>query len=501
MPTPRLATNSLYNVLGVGVNSLIALALTPYLLKYLGSDGFALWALCGMAIAGFALFDLGMPRWLARVIARHQASGQWSAVGRDFNSVFWSLALTTAILTATGLLIAPWVGQWLGMPASHVATGTAMLRLLILSAPAIVLASILSGALEGAQRMAYTNLALTASRLVFALGAALVIGFGLGPVHLAGAYLAAVCIQALLLILFIDRITPGLRFSLHLLDGPSFRQASRFGRPILATSLVALTYTFTNKLILAKSVSLQSVAYYEFASSIATYLFIVALALASALYPAFAAAQMDTDSGGVSHLYDRALRWFVMLFVPIGVALAALSAPLVSALADNAPPETAMSLRWLALGWTVVSVAAVASVGLQATGRPQRALACSMLNAALNLILAVVLTSRVGYPGVIAANVIAISVSATLTLLLFARASHLPLRQMVNALSLQIWGWAACLGLGFAWVAARTPQPTVASVAVLGVLFLAVYVLGLIAFRLLRSDERAWLRQHFAPAG
>ena len=90
----------------------------PFLIHYLGSTGFASWALLLALGAGFTLLDLGTPHVVVRYLARPAAGGNWDQARSTLGGVWILLALSygaglVALLWAAGPLAA-----WLRLPDS-----------------------------------------------------------------------------------------------------------------------------------------------------------------------------------------------------------------------------------------------------------------------------------------------------------------------------------------------------------------------------------------------
>ncbi|NOX63171.1 MAG: oligosaccharide flippase family protein [Chloroflexi bacterium] len=495
MRVRTIVTNTGFNLIAMVVNSLIAMVITPYLIVQLGEALFGVWALAAIIIVVAQMSDFGLGRALVRNVAQHRSLGRWSAISLDFNSDLWPLALVILFVSALAWALAPLLAAALGVPESLMTEAVPVLRLLCLTFLPVAAGLLLAATLEGAQQMGYTSAALILNRLIFVGGVVWAMRMGWGLQGVAAAQLAAVVAQTLFLALAAFRITPTLRVSPGLIAPQRLRHDLRFGRYIFLTGLVSLIFTASNKIILAHWVGLESVAFYELASVVALQLFAIALAAAQALYPAYATAHVQGGWPAVQRLYRGALRVFTLTIAPLGAVIIALAAPLVMAWFGRFEAEPVQAMRWLVAGWLVVSMAASASVGLQAIGRPGLAALFSIYNAALNLALALLLVPRWGFQGVLAANVLAITSSALFTLWAFRRLSGLSVREWWRGLSPDVLFWVGGLALGLGWLATRLTDPSLLQIVALVALYACGYVAGLVALRLLRPEESAWLRE------
>lgn len=495
MRVSTLLSNTGFNLAGMTITSLLALVLTPWLIRGLGAETFGVWALFGVVIALAQMLDFGLGRALVRTVAYHKALGQWSAVAEALNSVLWPLLTLALLLSLAALALAPHWVSLLGVPFARVAAAVPAFRLLGLSFAPLVLTLILAAAVEGCQQMAYTNIALIANRAVFAVMTLSALALGWGLTGVAAAALLGVVAQTVLLLMAVRRVVPALRFSPRLCRIRLLRREWRFGRFLFLTGLIALGFTAGNKFILARWVGLTALGYYELAVTIATQLFTLALAMAQALYPAYAGALVEGGSAAVRRLYGHALRLALLVLAPITAVVVGLAEPFTLAWLGRPVPEVTGGLQWLTTGWAFVGLAAMASVGLQALGRPGWAAVFSLYNLTVNLALAVLWVPRWGYAGLIAANVLAITSSAALTQLVFARAVGISFAAWLAALSPRMLVWLSALAGLLTWLGGRWQQPHVLGLLLLGGGFLLVYAAGLWLLGLLRPEETAWLHR------
>ncbi|MCP4166256.1 MAG: oligosaccharide flippase family protein [Chloroflexi bacterium] len=486
--------NTSFNVIGLAVSTLIAFLLTPYLFRQLGSEGFAVWVLCGVVIAASHMLDFGLGRALVRRIARQSTEQRWQTINRTFNSLWWPLLVALLFLTAAGWLLSPMLATGLGITADYLATGTLTLRLLFLGIPAVGLGRLLAATLEGVQRMEYTSGALIVNRSVFAVVAVLALWRGYDVLGVAAAYVLAIWIQLLVLLLAAHRITPELRFHPNQWRGDTLMSNLGFGAAVLATNLIALLFIAGNRIILSHWLGLSEVSYFELASVVALQLFTLAFMASQALYPSLVVAQSQGGLEGVRNLYRRALRVYILVLLPLAGALIALAIPFVSLWLGVDTDQIGRTMRWLVGSWMIAAVATAASMGLLALGRPGWTTVFSGYNVLVALSLGLILAPILGFGGVVAANVLAVSTSALLTLWLFGRFIHLERNTILATLSPGVWLWVVVLVFLLGWVAHQYPEMGLLELVLAGVIFLAVYILGLFGFRLLRSEEIAWVR-------
>ncbi|PIR19019.1 MAG: hypothetical protein COV48_04310, partial [Elusimicrobia bacterium CG11_big_fil_rev_8_21_14_0_20_64_6] len=74
--TIRFGKNVFWNLLGQGSLLALGFLLVPLLLRSLGSEGYALYALLGLLTGYLGLFNLGSQRTTQKFVAEHAARGE-----------------------------------------------------------------------------------------------------------------------------------------------------------------------------------------------------------------------------------------------------------------------------------------------------------------------------------------------------------------------------------------------------------------------------------------
>ena len=106
-------------MVGARVASMLMGILTiPFLIHYLGSTGFAAWALLLALGTGFSLLDLGANNIIVRFLAEPAAAGRWPQVRIALGFVWIMLAVMYAAGLASILYISGPLSVWLQLPAT-----------------------------------------------------------------------------------------------------------------------------------------------------------------------------------------------------------------------------------------------------------------------------------------------------------------------------------------------------------------------------------------------
>src|SRR5436190_19548274 len=76
----------------LGVNILVGIFLSPYILHRLGDEAFGLWVLIFSVTGYYGLFDLGIRSSIVRYVAKYSATDDYEQLNRLVNTAMFSYA-------------------------------------------------------------------------------------------------------------------------------------------------------------------------------------------------------------------------------------------------------------------------------------------------------------------------------------------------------------------------------------------------------------------------
>jgi len=364
-----LAKNTGLNLLGFGLPLVVALVAVPLLLAGLGEDRFGLLALAWMFIAVFG--EVGFGRAATRFMAEVLGEGRSGDIGATARLVIGA-QLVLGILAGGALaLIAPvLVGQVLGVPEVLREEAAAAFFLVAVAIPIAMMAGVLRGTLEAAQRFDLVNIVrvlVSTGSFLFPL-VALWLGWGLVGVTallLAGRAGATLAYGALVVRVFPSVIREpgsGGRTPLRALLG--------YGGWVSASSVATQILANLDRLLLGTLVSVAAVGIYTAPYELVTRLVLIPGSLAATLFPAFSTLHGMGRGEESGRLLARGSR-YVMASVGLAVTLLAAGAePILSLWLGGAyTPEAASALRLLGVGVLASAMALLPFSLLQGVGR------------------------------------------------------------------------------------------------------------------------------------
>src|SRR5215471_12017712 len=95
----------------LGVNVLVGIFLSPYILHRLGDNAFGLWILIFSATGYYGLFDLGIRSSIVRYVAKYSATGESEPLNRLVNTAMFSYSAIGAVAMSITLAAAYFVSS------------------------------------------------------------------------------------------------------------------------------------------------------------------------------------------------------------------------------------------------------------------------------------------------------------------------------------------------------------------------------------------------------
>jgi O-antigen/teichoic acid export membrane protein len=420
---------------------LFSLLLAPVMLDRLGLDLFGIWAVTGALATYAGLLDLGITRSLARFIALYDVEGDRAAIAE---CVGLGLLAVTAV-GVVGAIVATLAGELLAPSLDSISA--ADLRLVLLCSLGVFCFTayrrVLNSVDIGLRRMVPPNVANVLTNVVnfaFSLGALIIqpdlVFYGAAN---ALSYLVGIG-AALVAVRHVWGSVP--------VKWPSRTRARRiigFGAKTQLHALADLVNLQTDKIIIAVAVGVRAAASYEIAARVVVAARSVGLLTISAMIPTVAAHIAQHGRAELRRLLRRYTTATVALSYPV-LALACVTAPnLLHAWLGEVPARASGVVVLLTAAYLVPLSAEVAMNVAVGDGRPGLVSSNSVVTAAANVALTVVLAPLLGFWGVLAGTVLALACGSTAFMVRFLRIYGLPLRDHVRAA-----GPPATLALGLA---------------------------------------------------
>jgi O-antigen/teichoic acid export membrane protein len=420
----RVATNAAAGTAAQVIILAIGLITTPVILFSLGNAHYGAFALIGSLTAYFGILDLGIGGSLTRFMAFYQERGEPARINAfaTFGIIFYLIIIV--IILPILISTAPAISKFLGLPSDL--NNTALLVMVLGLFLGWSLLGIIAARLAASHRLdlvAYAN--------IFGSGVFGLLIFTFVPRYRTIESVFACMACQLVLVIFTLLIIN------HKLNGPlvvsprrikwhEMRELFSFGLWTQVASVTAVVNLEADKVIISRSIGIDSVAPYHVANRLALLSRTLPLQLLGSLLPAVTAeVSRGMSDDDIRDMYRRTARsLMVPTLVIVGFVAGSADALLRLWLGTHMEGATMLCIA-LVLSYAVNNITGAGTVILKAEGSPQLETFYGILSAVLNIGLTILLVVPFGLGGVVMGTILGNVIGSVTFVWLFHRRKRL----------------------------------------------------------------------------
>jgi O-antigen/teichoic acid export membrane protein len=383
----------------------------PLTIRYLGTERYGMWLTVASLVTMLSCADLGIGNGLLTLIAETYGKEDHKATRRYVSSAFFLLCGIASVAFATALVIVPFVawGPLLHLTSPDAIRESAPTFLVLIGCLAMNLPlGITQRILSGHQQGYLANLWATLGNCM-ALGAVVTavrmhasmpwLVFGI-----AGAPIAALILSSVWLFGF---SRPWLRPSIQYVDVQSAKRLFNMGLLFLVLQ-VALAVGFqSDNLVLARVLGANKVAAYAVTSRMFGFVPMLLGFVIMPLWPAYGEAFARGDVEWLKRTLKRSLLLVLSIALPVNAILVLAGQSILKLWVGAQVTPTMTLLITIAISQTLMAVASAVSVFLNAINVLKIQAICFASMAVVNIVASVLLTRRLGVPGVVYGSILA----------------------------------------------------------------------------------------------
>jgi O-antigen/teichoic acid export membrane protein len=483
--TSRVVHGSFLNLIGQGVTMLATFIATPFVIRLLGAASYGVLALVHVLIGYLSFADMGMAtastRFGSLAHARGDDEGEATAI---WTSLLLAIIPAATVSLALALGARVFVERGLRLPPNLHDAAVICVRLAALGFLARAIAGVMNTPAIVRLRMDISVAILSGTAVAQIAFVPIVIYLGGGLTGGAMVIAAAAILCALLYTIAGVHLLPALRRP-HI-DREMLRTLAKFGGALVISTIAATLLGNIEKLLVPRYASVQALAYYSVAFTLAFMLTQLPVALTNTLVPAFSQLLERDDRAACEQLYRRGLRGLLFWALAGSVFIAAVARPFFTIWAGPQYGVQSTLPLYLLLGGVACEVLAYVPQGLLiALGRTDIVARCHLSILIPYVVASALLIRACGAPGA----AIAWSLRAMVTLILFSTLAErvsgfafVPLPANKRDFALSVLILVVPVAIGF--LISPLVRTIIACVAV------ASYVL-LVFTRVLTTEERA----------
>lgn len=314
----------------LGVNVLVGIFLSPYILHRLGDDAFGLWILIFSVTGYYGLFDLGIRSSIVRYVAKYSAINAQDELDRLISTAMFSYGLIGLLTMAFTLIATYYVDSIFHVPPNFLATARWLLLMVGASVSLGFPIGVFSGILEGLQRFYVLNSISVVSTLLRALLIVIALGHGGGLLIVALITVALPLIGGIANFFMALRILP-LRLRLGYTNWSSLRVIAGYSGTTFLIIVAQRLRFKTDALVIGTFLSAAAVTYFTIGSRLVDYAAETVSSLAQIFIPMSSQAQGKGDLEAVRKIFVLGNRACAFIIFPIAAMLTILGKSVIEA--------------------------------------------------------------------------------------------------------------------------------------------------------------------------
>jgi O-antigen/teichoic acid export membrane protein len=249
----------------LGVNVLVGIFLSPYILHRLGDQAFGLWILIFSFTGYYGLFDLGIRSSIVRYVAKYSATDEQSELNRLVNTAMFSYGSIGLVAMTLTFIATYYVSSIFHIPAEFLATARWLLFIVGVAVSLGFPLGVFGGILEGLQRFYLLNLTSVGSTFLRALLIVIALRHGGGLLTVALITVSLPLIGSLVNAAAVLRHLP-LKFGIHYVNRSSLRNIASYSGTTFVIIVAGRLRFKTDAVVIGSFMSATAITYFTIGS-------------------------------------------------------------------------------------------------------------------------------------------------------------------------------------------------------------------------------------------
>lgn len=383
----------------LGINILVGIFLSPFILHRLGNVAYGAWILVFSVTGYYGLFDLGIRSSIIRYVSTFTATNDMEGVSRLINTALAVYSAIGIVAMGTTVILSGFLGSLFRMPPDFLSTA----RVLFLMVGAAVSlgfpAGIFGGILEGLNRFYFVNVTNLASTLLRALLIVLALHAGYGLLAVAAVTVTLPLLGSVVRAVIVLRVLP-LRFGWKYVDRSAVGEIARYSG-ISFILMIAYKLRFkADEIVIAKMLSVGAVTFFSIGDRLVDYTTEVVSSLAQIFVPMSGQSDAKGDRERLRTILIAGNRACALIIFPITATLIILGKSVITAWVGQRYVSASYPVMVTVLVPSTLALAQAASPRILYGMAKHRSLALvTGMEAIANLFLSVILIRPLGLVG------------------------------------------------------------------------------------------------------
>jgi O-antigen/teichoic acid export membrane protein len=490
--TTKVVKGSIWTLAGQIAPFAVSFIATPFVIRFLGSEAYGVLLLVGLIPMYFNFADFGMAVATTKFASEAFGEGDRKKEGQIVWTAATIAAISSSIVAIPIFIFSEPIVRAFNVPEGLLFEANLALRISAVAFVIGILGAVLNSPMLARLRMDVAAMASTLPRVALAIATPIILLLGGGIIGaVVGSFVFA-------LIGFVIVCVAAIRFLPELLVPSPRRQLVRpllsFGAGWFVAMVAALLLVNLEKLLLARMVSVEALAFYSVAFTFANLASMFSSAMTQSLFPAFTQLMAPGKRGEFDALFGRAIRLNAIWAAPGVLFLGLIAEPFFTIWAgETFGRESTLPFYILLFGLFFNILAYIPHAAITSAGRTDVFARVYWIELAVYIPLAFGLIHWFGIVGSAAAWSIRVVLDAFIIAYFAKRIAKVKFGMGRHLTSLLIGAGLLVIPLVLLFLFGNYSIPLLVSIPLIGVLY------GLLVWRkLIEDDEKAWARQRLA---
>lgn len=362
----QFVKNSCFNAISQISPLFIIIFTTPYVISRLGVERYGIFALMRILVEYFTVFDFGLGGAGAKFIAEKLGIGQQEKAA----SIYWTsmgfIFFVGIIASALFYLFIPFLADhFFNIGKELIPEMKLVFRISSLVITVLLLKSVCNGILEAYQRFDLTNMVKIPLFITSSLLPAVVIYMGYGLSVIAATIVIVELLAFFVYYLLCLRIMP--KVKPRLLDHASFKHILSFGFWLSTNRIIGWVMSNIQTIVIGSLVTLAAVTYYNVPYNLAFKMMVIGGSIMPVVFTATSLLNA-VDKNKMKRLFSKTFKYTMSLYILPTIIFVFFAKEILVLWLGSDFQQSALILRFLALGMFMAGMGWVLGTFLQATG-------------------------------------------------------------------------------------------------------------------------------------
>lgn len=318
--TTKVVKGSLWTLVGQVLPMAVSLITTPIVIRLLGAEGWGVMLVVLLIPSFLGFADFGMALASTKFGSEAFATGSRDKEGRIVRTAALIALLSATPIAAALFLLSGTVVGWFNIPEHFRGQASIALKLAAITFVLNLLCLIVNTPQLARLRMDVNTLVNTGFRVLGAIAIPIVIYLGGG---LVGIFIVLFAVSTLTLLghIFVSGRLLSELFQISI-ERAAIRPMLKFGGGLVVAGVAAILLTNLDRFVLTKVTSVETLAFYSAAATLASMVTLMTGSMIQSLMPAFSQLQGAENRETLTALYSRGTRFNLIWLVPAIVSLA-----------------------------------------------------------------------------------------------------------------------------------------------------------------------------------